>query len=563
MVDQVVDRCKMVNSKYVPVVIIFELGTFLGAQIDNKRMNQISYSSKLLEVLMAVKPIKLSNPYTNEDLSNIAHFINYEKHVWSLNILMKSFKNVNKILDNVNRVKYNFEYGRITPDKPKNIDLLLLYYINTKIGLNTTGDPNIWVKDLKLYLSLNKYQLQKNILNNLNKYNKIMLYNLYKSSKIEVLELDYSEIDKIYNLCDIDYIPKTDIEAIVVAGKRDGIDISLVSTPLLTYHKLIENPRYKNCFKKLSLNFNPKLPRCFYKNHVLSKLALMEGYTNKQIKNNDPYILCMETTHLNRFSHGKTDNAINDTTDIYLTSISDLNYHECLSYGVDSKDKQIYTYKEILDTFTSYSDFVLPGKINDFFSPRNIRRLRYLCSGQKYPDERYKYRMNLGKKINQILSSKKIISNEVERLIKFHHKNPSLIRMLIKLLTDLGMYMRGWDGKSSLPILIAISSGDEYFKIESRVRKSIHNLRSLVKREKIKFFLDLPLVRYNNGKFIINTDHNKGLTIGERLNIVLDTKNINSCIRTTSNWILATVARYGILLKVKLSFDIDKVRRIA
>ncbi len=558
------DRFQIICSKqrYIPLIVIKELGAFLGAQINIENyVNNKIYSSKVLEILSYIEPIELSNPYSSKDLSNIAHYVNYKKHIWSMSSLMKAFNNINKIIKDVNKVKSNFVFGNITPKTPKNIDLSLLYYISIKIGLKTIGnDSTIWVNNLRSYLNINIYQLQKNILNNLESYSKISLYNLSLGVYNKVKSIDYTNIDNIYNSCNINYIPKTDIEAVVVAAKRDGIDISEISNPLLVYYKLIENPRYINCFKKLSGNFNSKLPRCFYKENILSRLAFIEGYTHKQIKNNDPYMLCMESSYLYRFSHGIANNHINTTTAIYLTSITDLDYHESVSYG---KEKQmIYTYKELLDTFTSYSDFVHPDNPNKFYSQKDIRRLRYLCSGQKYLGEKlYKYRSSLKNKINQINSGKKIVTEDVKRMITYYHNNPDIIKKVLVLLSELGMYMRGWNGKGNFPVIIAVYS--DYLKVESYVRESIYNFRLFIKKEKIEFILNLPLVRYNDGRFINNTDKNKGLTIGDRLDIVIDTNNINSCIRTTSNWILATTARYSILLKIKTMFDIDQVRRIA
>ena len=78
--------------------------------------------------------------------------------------------------------------------------------------------------------------------------------------------------------------------------------------------------------------------------------------------------------------------------------------------------------------------------------------------------------------------------------------------------------------------------------------------------------MNLPLMQYHSASktFIVTTDEDEGLTIGERINIVRGGENgsYKSCIRMSSNVICASAYYYMRIIGLRIPFDIEEVSYI-
>ena len=125
------------------------------------------------------------------------------------------------------------------------------------------------------------------------------------------------------------------------------------------------------------------------------------------------------------------------------------------------------------------------------------------------------------------------------------------------------MYMRGWKGNESLIHVVKLATHPEGEKHEIFVR--VTDTVRLFEKECHPMIANLPLLRYQNGKFNVVADRNKGLSVMQRVQIVKagkDIPNPHSCIRTSSNYLGASSHRYIVLLGHNPGFEIESFKYI-
>ena len=144
-----------------------------------------------------------------------------------------------------------------------------------------------------------------------------------------------------------------------------------------------------------------------------------------------------------------------------------------------------------------------------------------------------------------------------------------LVKECLIDLLHVGMYMRSWSGPPE-PYVLKFKKLDDQDVIDDRVYHSIETLQrqcdNLVDKEVI---FDLPLFLYDfkkNGQYKRSSNSKEGLTVGKRL-AIMRRGNLNkmevSCVRSTSNWILSTVAYFALKINIKIDLNIDEVEEFA
>ncbi len=547
----------------IPNKILIELAKFIQLDIQNDKLESDSiYKYQVLHYIE-----KEEYDYSS-DLGDVAFFINYDLNLrWDSKSLILAYKHVISFYDEgkYKSIHHNFSYGPIIPSKYDNIDLLLVYgaCVYFKIDALIKNDMSNIETLLRSFLSNSYYSLQKSVISKISHYDKhelfILEYNVKKINK----NIDYNILNKlVYSSVDI---PRTNYEAIVCAAINYQIDLTKKDKPLLLYKKMTSDPKFKNFCTSLRYKFNPKLSVFFYNIKTLKTNLLLMGYCDLELTNLskiDLYQLCIESHLLSNFKHGFSENKIlNLKTSIYQREVSSLFYHEVVRYG-GIHGYIIYTYYELLNTFCAYNGFFKPNIPQELFTDRNIRKLSMLCSKKKRPDEyKYKYRMKLNKKINQILSISKTTTTSVKTLISFYKDNKTIVETVLKLFTYVAMSMRGWKGYGKYPIKDTLVNDQD--AVNKLVLDKLKELILYINDNNIEhILLSLPLVGYTDGTFYDNNIPEKGITLGDRLSILENINNVNSCIRTTSNWFLSSIYKYSIILEIKPGFDIDKVRKI-
>ena len=129
--------------------------------------------------------------------------------------------------------------------------------------------------------------------------------------------------------------------------------------------------------------------------------------------------------------------------------------------------------------------------------------------------------------------------------------------------------MRGWkvNNNYQLPLDKNICNENSFHteKIEMNIHDCMTSLFKFIDdlEPHIKTIIKaLPLIKLNeNDKtFYRNTNIDEGLTLIERLNIIVKNDNVYSCIRMSSNYIASTYYYYDvIILKNTQKFSIDEM----
>ncbi len=415
-----------------------------------------------------------------------------------------------------------------------------------------------------------------------------------------ISSIDFDEVDRAGKSIFADrfkkrFVPRNRAEAIAYVALTYQIDLirvkntdeELRALQMKKYHpidsRLVErfNSQYSRLDSpNLKLVFNPELPRSCYLPKYLRELARYEGFIPVD---SDEYGFLQQAYLSETFHHGKLPNIKDQETKLEWELVSSLSFHQLVCYGVRNQTSHIvsastewhaYTYNELLFCFTQASVYLNPANIhNEPYSPLAVRKLLSLAEQPQYEDESkedYQIRQALAKRIHYIELVTNQLSPEAQKLLyiyqdkdksSVHEIHARKIKDLLYQLRDLGFYMRGWMGKEKLPV--TRTNIKDMTKVEIRVVDVLaefeHNC--LQAGNVGQLILTLPLLEYKGKVFIPPQKKEDGLTIKDRLHIIKHGDshyNENaSCIRVTSNRIVATAYRYLTILDLKPGFKIE------
>jgi len=316
----------------------------------------------------------------------------------------------------------------------------------------------------------------------------------------------------------------------------------------------------------LRCNFDPRLPYTCYKASSIKNLLLQEGLVppsglslakaSDQSSAKEGYDMLISHRKEITFYQGK-HNSINTDTPISYDSLDEIPEELCISYG--KYDACItMTITELCDHFLMYRDFI------DFdlqpIATHAINKLKLLSKDEI-----------LLRIICDIETRLANLSQDDKIWIRCFQGSrieiQEAIRTALNKVMVTGMYMRGWDGTSpnTYPM-----NGDTLLRddnIASNVGIAMVELDEYLTQEKsIKdIILNLPLRAADT---ISNKFHWKlstvGSTLKDRLDLVNknDTSDVNTCIRTSSNWLVGAAYYYGTLVGMSFGFEIQNIRYI-
>jgi hypothetical protein len=141
------------------------------------------------------------------------------------------------------------------------------------------------------------------------------------------------------------------------------------------------------------------------------------------------------------------------------------------------------------------------------------------------------------------------------------------IQMTFRYLLHLGMFMRGWIGSGDYPVTSAPVPPGREIELAVNVTNAIGSYESSCRSlGRIGTQINnLPLVIYKDKEYQVSNQINEGLTIQDRINIIKEgerTRNVQSCIRLSSNWICSSAHKYIISLGLPEPFDVFNLRHI-
>lgn len=200
---------------------------------------------------------------------------------------------------------------------------------------------------------------------------------------------------------------------------------------------------------------------------------------------------------------------------------------------------ELYSLQELISTFMYYREFVNPACITERFSQSQIARLQKLCLQSA--------------EASVLLHIINALSTEVSQNALYIQNYKDDSYQFLKDLLEVAMRMRGWSGQGTYPLRAdsTHTAVDEIVLLEKiwNIYQSEHSA------------LNLPLiVEPNIMRYSVDPAH--GLTVSERLKIVLQNKDGYACIRLSSNWLATTAWYYLNKFYNEVPFDISELERI-
>ena len=339
-----------------PICVLTEMLKCHDIDLDPTKVNPYSIKQYLLN-----KPIGHFISFS-ESIHYIAKYVNpnvswNRQDLFQAWTFLKKWENPNEF-----QAPNYFTFGQQTPQLIDSLNATVLYKIcvhnNIKLhshtGLSTMVEicymlnkPDSYIKSM-LY---NRIALQIDRLGMLNIYSffdNVLQENLTTNSTDVNSGTLFDELVKCHDnlnnarlLLDRIY-PRTNAEAIAMAALKWDIDISDAFNPLKEFEfvgndyrpvdlKQIEKYSQNPNSIYLTLHFNPQIPEKFYKRNVLYKLAIMEGYTDEEIREETAYSLLQLSTITNTFYHGIF---YEKETEFLKLDCNDLEYKNCfVSFG--------------------------------------------------------------------------------------------------------------------------------------------------------------------------------------------------------------------------------------
>lgn len=628
-----------------PNIVLTEIADAHGIRYDNDNMLNQKYLIQLINTINTTGVSTIRKPYDRKDYRLMARFVNRKEQQWKIGTLTQAFDFLMEYtkLNKIYQPCIGFTFGPQTPKNYTSLNASVLYGICVANRINTRNDSSIdemasniemlynlgnatvnnsvkrAIYESTIYGGCEGYQLV-NILSQIDPDRSINIMNLATSrdtnnspstiiqniENTQEIIIDYNSLYRSANIIrarmersnNIRSLPRTHVDAVVMAAIYYKMDISKSINPLAEYQELNRTPyfpidreivnrlRETNKHPDTILNpylnkiFNPELPSNLYENEDLTEMCISEGYDIEQIEEEGSYQILQFSYFMPTFFHGKQGNITHIETTL-LDEIDELEYDNVVVYGIRNNEMRFYTYGELTDTFSSLRRFQKPDGDNTLFSEDSINKLYNLSTANQRHDEMeevFLERISLSEKIEEIRVYQQTNQEQVlEFYTKYYGLNNDQKRQVDNtfiLLLECAMYMRGWVGTGPYPLSSEDARTDirEQPSVDLRVTESIAELEATVDQLKDidaigSLFKELPLMFYNyrNGDLLASTDEGEGLTIFDRINIVKGGENvsINSCIRMSSNRFVASAYYYMSVLNIPLNFDISDMSNIA
>lgn len=599
---EIFDKIELVGKITLdtPTILIEEIANWLGLRFDINLLSQPIYRARVLISIEQVYSDKnfVKQFIAKDNLTKLAKFLNHDDSLlWTKTKLFQAWIFIKKFLTGAIRTD---AFGFPTPATPCRISPVFLYnHIrrNDKIEFyhNMTLDHLI-----KIYncLEMNEDQLRMQLLFSLNRIsdkNQLMKFVTQVSSSAEqicsssnVITIDTIEPDIISML-----VPATPEDAIKISLKYYKRDISYSVNPLEefihyraglkpfdSHMRRVES--FNNLAYDIRYTFNPNIPEEYYERGRLFAIGGLFGLDSNDTIFQELVCASMVDNFYLGIQHGvqifRSGIYFDDLTQ--MTEIPPL-----VCYGSIATSYKIYFFTELIDLFKNNLKFTNPAggvfsdsaisrlkRLVEMSNPRN-RRQRISKRGPGSPrmiiiNPNDKLWDDLLDSMDSVILFQEKNQEQCVALFHFYKDGSDQIKHEIKSTLDsimlLAMYMRGWknDGQPWPIDVVPTSNNYETF---SYVLPYVDTVKEMFQTEGGSYVKELPLMNYEGGKYYVSNDTEIGITLGDRIKIVEDgevTPNINSCIRTSSNWFIYTTHRYLTVIGYKPYFTPDVVKII-
>lgn len=606
-------------NENTPLIVLKEICDSHG--IDFEEEEDISID-EYLDAIEDTEIYQVSLNNKHKSSSYVARFVN-KNCLWNINTLYKAFdfligfSKEGTLEEMIKLIPNNLIFGQQDKDNIYSINYCICYKICILGGINLSFDSS--KEYLQNAVTLLKYN-EMNLRNLVLKMDKLDLVKLFLNTNNkyifceeedeitpEIMKILYNDLNNVERL---QYYmkPTANSSAISLCAIIYKIDISNLKDPVLEYYNIKEffnkekklkndnknyigNPienatknyepndkwfykwykRFPNFFN-LKYQFNPIFPICYYKKDFLKSYLISEGVKITDEKITSLYKQCVKYYEEPNFHQYEQINMIkNETLDMYL--IEEIEKDQIICWGSKNNGMIPLTASEILKCFDVNNKCVIPINMKTSLPENCIIKLKGICYNNIENDI---YKELLNKIIfleNLKLADDKKTLLFVDSFKKMYENEKNIVKELLILIFEMGMYMRGWKRNSKYmdryPIKISdcTISGEELNFVEINSIMAIDRYKSLAKdnQKLCKLIENLPLCFYHLNKYEISSDKDIGRNIGERINIIQKGerhKDQNSCIRLSSNYLISSSYRYLVLIEWIPPFDINQIEQL-
>lgn len=599
----------------MPLIVLLDIADAHGITLERGRETEHDY---IVDSIRATpSPIGIF-PFSEQDKLKIVTFVNCHV-VWPEEKLLEAFAYLASFIEKetpvITEVTTEFVYGRQTPQHVYSLNPCVLYKICREHGYTVPYTISLDQLATIVYMFAEGTDKARCLLyQQTSCVNKNAIVNMYiaacdadgvdeeciidTSTPIPDAEtmrstpISYDSIaiasdafrNPAYLLARLQ--PRNSAEAIALAAMNFKIDVSRSINPLAEYEAMRKDatryvPVDPDLCRAVQLNpyyldlntvFNPNLPVTLYNENELHVFAELEGFTSDQCRDESPYSLLQSAYMSDTFYHGKLPTIFNIKLCICGDNVLEESNDNVVCYGVKDVSVIAYTYADLAALFTSYCNFTNPLATSEVFSKLAINKLKNLCMLRRAGES--VVALQEREKLFRAIGSVRAFELDAnKKLREFHdvYKNSTPdakknIERTVNLLLQASMYMRGWRGNGVYPVENA------EVKVEDKERVNTNSLEALHRFEQAleglgnvgALILELPLYKYM-GEFIVSTDANEGLTLGQRLAIVKQGErheNMTSCIRFTSNWVASSAYMYMLVLGLPLPFIVERLLHV-
>lgn len=595
----------------MPGCVLAEIASSRRIIFNTANIDDIQHRADIVRTIESCGTVTIScrDPKSHAELRAISSYVNPNRNIsWKRSDLLIAFNWLRSCHErsSIPRDAEDFlrlEKGDLRPCSPRRLTACILYGWCLQLGGVTDSRMTVDVLYDQCYYMLCPASLLVNRItaelsnidvSSLARIMTVMCAGENRSSSPPERMATFGQIDEAYELLSSNgainstTIPQNPGQAVVLAASVHCFDLTKSELPISDYYRISDGRSLTDKYMEKVLllnpeaysvrhNFNPFLPAALYDLPTLRSFCEREGLSISRLGNLSYYHqeLCM-TAMTDNFHKG-VQHGVPDT---FITSILNTDLNEepeeadlIVCYGSFTSKMTMYTTEELTGLFETNGNFRNPE--GGVFTKTSIDKLKRIASySQKWSCNRQPSR-DVAKACwrrlaDAIFKAERKQENMNERCqdLQIIYSNLSKeeqreIRDILFDLRDLGMKMRGWrGGDEPYPVSGNIVDSDiELTRTAVSLSMSIFEKKCSDSRHgsNIK---SLPLVLHRDGNFIVSTEPKKGLTIGDRLAIVRDINNINSCIRTSSNWICSSSYNYIVAIGENPGFNIEELRHV-
>lgn len=564
-----------------PICVIQEIADAHGVDIDGNKLRDDHYRYWLLDTLH--KPIKIN---TYEEM---ARYINHQVE-WPLKALTQAYNHLRGFEHITASTAKLIKYDNVGPQTPANITNLnccIIYRLCRELKINTTKSSTL--AEMVDALELIKQPvdiLQGLVCASIDQLEPCQLANILKHIKLEPsgeltqlakVDLDFDRLKLLtastqdIKQLQIQTTPTTPEGAVILGGQLYHLDLSRAKYPHREFVRLKiqgltnyvpEDPWYRHWYQKnsslfdLHHSFNPYLPMICYSEKMLQNLARGFGSCSgfPQENWNDLSMHYFE----NHFYQGDRPNTQYETP-IDLLECETLDPISWVCFGNNEQGFRAITFDELYHLFNTTKQFTNPFEANAVFTDKQITRLSYILQ-----------KTDTTSQLEALIAQIKMLQtnlNKSDIILREDYLNASpedqreVVRILFLILYA-GMHMRGWEtAYTDYPVHESIVNPQHIDRLEQLVHKDLLELKELGKDPWVKRIINLKVVTcgYRSPNM---TERAQGLTIKEKVDVILANQDVNACIRMASNWFCATAHKYLTLLGKDPKFDINNLTKI-